>query len=618
MSHRDVELDFSKQKESLRLCSFKPPPSGGRVQTYSRENSLSEGSFLDGGGISSHTNEITGAIGDQLALKCGGETDKSDCNNKPEDSNTAKGKSSRRASPKRVRVSQPEFEEATTHENGNNKKSNHTSTGSGGGSAVKRGESHNCVAQQRLAGLISEPIEQEESSGSLGDNHGLDYSASEATLGSVSSVRSDSNRSTPLPSPVKRGRFTPKPQLAVKPNHLFSADNMEEGGDHRTIDHHTPGINPPSPSPKVQSRARVKASPRQSRKAGGVTPYNSTIERMQGSHTPPLQLHNATNTPSVANGVVDLEKQGVRRITDCDTTLHKTPTKALRVSAMPAVVGHSHYADGTSRQQRADSPMYASRDTLASCSSHGGGAPQCNSLLYDMDNYTNETLTREASSVPATSLDNGHKEYYGDYRSLDGENQEQGHMMDKSVRFRTQNNTTARYKPILKHQRVGDSKAQPPQHTYYPEDRGKDPVIRMIFSVICGLIIGFILFCWMYFCLSYPMIVALSVAIAVAILAILALALSRLVRCITALTLPSVCTTRGRIACIILVTGLLIGGPVKNIYHNMHEVSRSMACSAEQAFNQSMLLLEPFDSMMQQLETTVAKLEYAAWKVRLS
>ncbi len=63
-------------------------------------------------------------------------------------------------------------------------------------------------------------------------------------------------------------------------------------------------------------------------------------------------------------------------------------------------------------------------------------------------------------------------------------------------------------------------------------------------------------------------------------------------RCVGALLLPSVCTTRGRIAFLVIITGFLLDGPVTNVYTNMAEVSRSMSCSAEQSYNQSMLLLQ--------------------------
>ena len=49
-----------------------------------------------------------------------------------------------------------------------------------------------------------------------------------------------------------------------------------------------------------------------------------------------------------------------------------------------------------------------------------------------------------------------------------------------------------------------------------------------------------------------------------------------------------------------------------NVYVNMEEISRAMGCSAEQAYNQTMFLLQPFDAMMVQLNWTIGGLQQAA------
>ena len=48
----------------------------------------------------------------------------------------------------------------------------------------------------------------------------------------------------------------------------------------------------------------------------------------------------------------------------------------------------------------------------------------------------------------------------------------------------------------------------------------------------------------------------------------------------------------------------------------MADVARSLTCSADQAYNQTMLLLAPFDEMMEQLDSTVAHLYDVAHNVR--
>ncbi|ELT92902.1 hypothetical protein CAPTEDRAFT_146494 [Capitella teleta] len=171
-----------------------------------------------------------------------------------------------------------------------------------------------------------------------------------------------------------------------------------------------------------------------------------------------------------------------------------------------------------------------------------------------------------------------------------------------------------RYKPILKNrnQRVGDSKGQ---HITFREPPSKNKSARLTLSILSGLLFGLVLFCWMFFCLDYPLFVAVVAAGCVGVLLCIIFALSRLCRCTAALLLPSVCTTRGRIAFLILITGFLLEGPVTNVYHNMAEVSRSMACSAEQSYNQTMLLLKPFDAMMVQLNSTIVRLQRSSHEV---
>lgn len=86
-------------------------------------------------------------------------------------------------------------------------------------------------------------------------------------------------------------------------------------------------------------------------------------------------------------------------------------------------------------------------------------------------------------------------------------------------------------------------------------------------------------------------------------------------RCALALILPSISTTRGRVGCLILISSLILKGPADNIFQNVGEVCRSLSCSTEQSHNQTAILLQPFDAMMQQLNHTTRKLQYAALNV---
>jgi E3 ubiquitin-protein ligase DCST1 len=78
---------------------------------------------------------------------------------------------------------------------------------------------------------------------------------------------------------------------------------------------------------------------------------------------------------------------------------------------------------------------------------------------------------------------------------------------------------------------------------------------------------------------------------------------------------PTLATGEGRLAFVVIAVGALLAGPVSNIYVNMEEVSRAMGCSAEQSYNQTMFLLQPFDAMMTQLNWTIGGLQDAATNI---
>lgn len=239
--------------------------------------------------------------------------------------------------------------------------------------------------------------------------------------------------------------------------------------------------------------------------------------------------------------------------------------------------------------------------------------------LSQMDLIEHENRANEIKPPPIPQSDEfEHKQrrYYQDYRTLDcpapaalDPSHDPSHDPQASKQY------SLRYKPILKHQKVADSSTKN-QHIYY---RGEPPApsksSRLVLSVLAGLLMGFLLFLWMYYYLAYTFFISVAVSATLAIFLCIGYALSRLCRCTGALLLPSLCTTRGRISFMILITGFLLGGPISNIYLNMAEISRSMACSAEQAYNQTMLLLEPFDAMMRQLDHTIHVLQHSSHQV---
>lgn len=143
---------------------------------------------------------------------------------------------------------------------------------------------------------------------------------------------------------------------------------------------------------------------------------------------------------------------------------------------------------------------------------------------------------------------------------------------------------------------------------------------RFIVSILFGQMTGCVVFLWMNYQLDYGFLSASILGAGLAVTLTLFLTFSRTCRCLTALLLPTVCTRNGRLAYLIVISGLLVGrtGPLGNVFLNVEEVSRSMSCSAEQSLNQVMLFLRPFDSMMLHLNGTIGRLQDAALNVTRS
>ena len=197
----------------------------------------------------------------------------------------------------------------------------------------------------------------------------------------------------------------------------------------------------------------------------------------------------------------------------------------------------------------------------------------------ERQNARNENIHRNSPKIQRDGLLPDSK-YYQDYRTLECP------VSDAPIH-------SVKYKPILKN-RNGNYYGSPGRggEIYYQDREQEQRSARLVVSVVAGLFCGLVLFLWMNYALGYTMMVSMFVSVSIAVLLCIFFAVSRLCRCVGALILPSICTTRGRIAFLIIITGFLLDGPVINVYNNMSEVSRSMSCSAEQSYNQSMLLLQ--------------------------
>ncbi|XP_071490920.1 DC-STAMP domain-containing protein 2-like [Diadema antillarum] len=118
-------------------------------------------------------------------------------------------------------------------------------------------------------------------------------------------------------------------------------------------------------------------------------------------------------------------------------------------------------------------------------------------------------------------------------------------------------------------------------------DRGTHKKLKGVVGFLVGIILGVLLFLGLYYGLAYGLYVALIITAFSTIFMSLCLAFTVRARCVAALMVPTICTSRGRAAFLAFIVALLLRGPVHNIYINANEVSDSMTCSAELACNQS-------------------------------
>ncbi len=266
-----------------------------------------------------------------------------------------------------------------------------------------------------------------------------------------------------------------------------------------------------------------------------------------------------------------------------------------------AAVQTSSLLDLPSMQDRATSPMTVPAEARVTINPNPETIPS--NVDFERDNLANESM-QDSPDTPRDKHCDPKKCYYRDY----GPVETQSNVLDGAYQ------PPLRYKPILKnrHQKVADSKGQ---HIYYKETKDRNRLSILILALLVGLLVGGIVFLWMFFFLGYSLLVAAGICMALFILMTIILSLSRMCRCTLALLLPSMCTTRGRVSFLLILTGFLLYGPVLNIFHNMHEVSSSLSCITDKTYDQTMMLLRPYDKMMAKLNGTIHVLQQSAHNV---
>jgi len=113
-------------------------------------------------------------------------------------------------------------------------------------------------------------------------------------------------------------------------------------------------------------------------------------------------------------------------------------------------------------------------------------------------------------------------------------------------------------------------------------------IVSALTSLAAGCLVLFAALCQLR--CSLPVAVGVSVTSSSALLVMLLL--SRRCRCVVALAVPAVSTDRGRVGVVLLIVAALLSGPVVNVEFNVREMARSMTCSADVTYNQTLLLLQ--------------------------
>ena len=117
-------------------------------------------------------------------------------------------------------------------------------------------------------------------------------------------------------------------------------------------------------------------------------------------------------------------------------------------------------------------------------------------------------------------------------------------------------------------------------------------ICRLFVSTFTSFIAGCLVFFAARFQLRSSLPVAVGVAVSATSAMLVTLLLSRRCRCIVALVVPAVSTDRGRVGFVLLTVAALLSGPAVNVEFNVREMARSMTCSADVAYNQTLLLLQ--------------------------
>jgi len=164
---------------------------------------------------------------------------------------------------------------------------------------------------------------------------------------------------------------------------------------------------------------------------------------------------------------------------------------------------------------------------------------------------------------------------------------------------------------------VGDSG----QETTTSSNSGRSTerrVTQWLTALTTGLILGSVIMLYMTSCLHCSLALSIVMSVVSAMLTVIVCGLCRAVRCCAAISLPSLTTTTsGRLAVLIVISTLVISGPLFNVCLNLRSMSTGLACGVELGRNQTALMASSMDTLNSRLSTAVIGLQRsirAAWR----
>ena len=128
-----------------------------------------------------------------------------------------------------------------------------------------------------------------------------------------------------------------------------------------------------------------------------------------------------------------------------------------------------------------------------------------------------------------------------------------------------------------------------------------------LIAVISGLILGLVTMLYMTSCLHCSLALSLIMSLVSTVLTLVLCGLCRAVRCCAALSLSSLSTTSsGRLAVLVVITTLVVGGPVCNVCVNLRAMSSGLACGLQLGRNQSALMTSSMNTLTTRLTSAVS------------